>query len=97
VSAKLTLEQLIELARAADNDPVDFGMIEVDEDDIYKSLAIAVYKGFKKAAPETKDIVYLASTINLQVRNFVLAQEKVKLLDTISRLQRKIEQMQTKG
>lgn len=97
MTTKLTLEQLIELARAADAEPTDFGMIEVDEDEVYKTLAIAVYKGFLKASPENKDIVYLASTINLQVKNFVLQQEKMKLLSTISRLQKHINKIQTKG
>lgn len=97
MSNKLTVEQLIELARSADPEPVDFGMIEVDEEEVYRSLTLAVCKGFLKAAPETKDIVYLASTINLQVRNFVLYQEKIKLLATINQLQKQIAKLQTKG
>lgn len=97
MTTKLTLEQLINLARAADIEPTDFGMIEVDEDEVYKTLAVAVYKGFLKASHENKDIVYLASTINLQVKNFVLQQEKLKLLATIGRLQKQLAKIQNKG
>lgn len=97
MSQKLTLDQLIELARAADPEPIDFGMIELNEDEVYKALAISVYKGFQKAAPETKDIVYLASTINLHARNFVLRAENVQLLNTINRLQKQLENTKNNG
>ena len=92
----VTLEQIIELARVADPEPVDFGMIEIDEEFVYKRIALAAIDGFSRAEPATKDVVYLAATINLHVRNYVLNMEKSELHATINRLTKQIEQLKKK-
>ena len=96
MSNTVTLDQIIELARIADPEPIDFGMIEIDEDLVYKKIALAALDGFSKTEPATKDVVYLAATINLHVRNYVLNMEKYELHATINRLTKQIEQLKNK-
>jgi hypothetical protein len=88
-----TLDLLIELAKSSDLEPIDFGMIKVDEELVYKIIAKATIEGFNKTNEQTKDIVYLASVINLHVKNFVLTQEKIELLTTINSLTSQISKL----
>jgi hypothetical protein len=91
LSKSITLSQIIELARIADSEPIDFGMIEIDEEKVYKTIAVAALDAFNRADPETRDIVYLASIINLHVKNYILNMEKLELHRTINRLNKKLE------
>lgn len=93
MSKPITLSQIIELARVADSEPIDFGMIEIDEEEVYKRIALTTIDGFNKTDPATKDIVYLASVINLHVKNYVLNMEKYELHNTIARLTKEIEKL----
>lgn len=91
LSKPITLSQIIELARIADPEPIDFGMIEIDEEEVYKRIAISTITTLNKTDPTTKDIVYLASLINLHVKNYVLTMEKLQLHTTIYRLTNQLE------
>lgn len=93
MSNTVTLDQIIELARIADPEPIDFGMIEIDEELVYKKIALAAIDSFNKTEPATKEIVYLAATINLHVRNYVLNMEKYQLHSTIDRLTKQLEKL----
>ena len=93
MSKPITLDQVIELARIADPEPIDFGMIEIDEEEVYKRVALCTLEGFKNTEPATKDIVYLASVINLHVRNYVLTMEKHQLHATVARLTKQLEKL----
>ena len=88
-----SLDLLVELARSSDLEPIDFGMINVDEELVFKIIAKATIEGFKKTNEQTKDIVYLASVVNLHVKNFVLTQEKIQLLTTINTLTSQINKL----
>ena len=96
MSKPITLDQIIELAKIADSEPIDFGMIEIDEELVYKRIALATLEGLNKTDPASKDIVYLASVINLHVKNYVLNMEKQELHATISRLTKQIEKLKNK-
>lgn len=91
LSKSITLSQIIELAKVADSDPIDFGMIEIDEEKVYKTIAVAALDAFNRSDPDTRNIVYLASIINLHVKNYVLNMEKLELHRTISRLTKQLE------
>jgi hypothetical protein len=91
LSNQITISQLIDLAKVADPEPIDFGMIEIDEEEVFERIALAAVESLKKAEPATKDIVYLASIINLHVKNYILNMEKYELLSTIHRLNAKLE------
>jgi hypothetical protein len=93
LSKPITLSQIIELARVADSEPIDFGMIEIDEEEVYKRIALAALDGFNKTEPATKDIVYLASVINLHVKNYILNMEKHQLHATVARLTKQLEKL----
>ena len=63
-------------------------MIRIDEDLVYKHLALAVHNAYKTLDPSTKEIVFLAAILNLQVKNFVLTQQLYESLSTIERLKK---------
>ena len=93
MSKPIALTQVIELAKIADSEPIDFGMIEIDEETVYTRIALAAIDGFNKTEAETRDIVYLASVINLHVKNYVLNMEKIELHNTIVRLTKQLEKV----
>jgi hypothetical protein len=93
LSKPITLDQVIELAKIADSEPIDFGMIEIDEETVYTKIALAAIDGFNKTEAETRDIVYLASVINLHVKNYVLNMEKHQLHATVARLIKQLEKL----
>jgi hypothetical protein len=68
-------------------------MIEIDEEIVYKQIALAALDGFNKTEPATRDIVYLASVINLHVKNYVLNMEKIELHNTVARLTKQLEKV----
>jgi hypothetical protein len=93
LSTTVTLSQIIELARIADPEPLDFGMIEIDEETVYKRIALATLDSFNKTEEPSRDIVFLAAVINLHVRNYVLNMEKYQLHSTIDRLTKQLEKL----
>jgi hypothetical protein len=91
LNKQITLDQLVELAKVADGDEYfDFGMLEIDEEHLYKVVAGAVCKNYMNTPADSRDIIYLSSIINLQVKNFALACNNTRLLNTISSLTNKL-------
>jgi len=65
----ISVEQLVELAKEVENeDPIDWGMLSIDEDTAYRIIASQVLEIYN-----TNDqLTMLASITKLIVENFVL-------------------------
>lgn len=69
----MTLEQLIELAKEVENeDVIDWGMLNIDEDEAYKLIALSVLDMFKNTDEDAKEAIMLTTIVKLVVENFVL-------------------------
>lgn len=83
----ITVEQLVELAREAESrNPIEWGEIPVDENQVYTVFAKAMLTAMERVSPANKDLVFLGSIVKLQTENFALAQHNKQLLETIRRL-----------
>ena len=70
---QITVEQLVEIAEAFElGDPIDWGMLSVNEHDAYLFLASGVLENYNSADPSDREIMMLASVVKLTVENFVL-------------------------
>ena len=70
---QITVEQLVEIAEAVElGDPIDWGMLSVNEHDAYLLIAHGVLENYKTTDPADRDIMLLASAVKLTVENFVL-------------------------
>jgi hypothetical protein len=88
LTINITVDQLVELAREAESrNPIEWGEIPVNEDTVYRTFAITMYAAYTNIAPETKDLVLLASIVKLQTENFALSQHNKLLLNSIRELQ----------
>ena len=66
-------EQLIYLAKEVEStDPIDWGMLNISEDDTYKLLAGSVLEQYLLTDKDDRDIVMLSVVLKLTVENFVL-------------------------
>jgi hypothetical protein len=73
------VEQLVELAKEIETeDPIDFGMLRVDEDVAFTLMATSVLEMYLNNDPEDRDMILLATVVKLTVENFCLQLEKVK-------------------
>jgi hypothetical protein len=73
------VEQLVELAKEIETeDPIDFGMLRVDEDVEFTLMATCVLEMYLNNDPEDRDMILLATVVKLTVENFCLQLEKVK-------------------
>lgn len=73
------VNQLVDLAKEIETeDPIDFGMIRVDEDVAYTLMATSVLEMYLDNDPEDRDMILLATVVKLTVENFCLQLEKVK-------------------
>jgi len=71
-------EQIIELAKEVENqDPIDWGMLNINEDDAYKLLAPSVVEHYMGLSEDVRDLMLLVTVLKLTVENFVL---NVKLM-----------------
>lgn len=70
----IKVNDLIDLAKEVENeDPIDWGMLNISEDDAYKLIAANVLEMFNAwSASENRDIVMLATVTKLVLENFVL-------------------------
>ncbi len=67
------VEQLVEIAKAIESeDPIDFGMLQIDEDIAYSVMASGVLEMYLSADKEDRDMILLATVVKLTVENFVL-------------------------
>lgn len=74
--------KLISLAKEIESeDPIDWGMVRLDEDQTYELMANNVLEMYLGADKESRDIVMLATVVKLTVENFVL---NLKLLQKIN-------------
>lgn len=86
----VTKENLIELAKKSEAmKELDWGMIPIEEDRVYDTIASAVLTNYTKVSPEYKELVIMTSCLALNVQNFVLRQQNEELLRTISKLKDK--------
>lgn len=74
-------QQLIALAQEVEcTDPIDWGMLEINELDAYKLLAPSILEQYLAADADCRDMMLLAVTLKLTVENFVLNLKLQKLL-----------------
>ena len=73
------VKQLVELAKEIETeDPIDFGMLRVDEDVAFGLMATSVLEMYLNNDPEDRDMILLATVVKLTVENFCLQLEKVQ-------------------
>ena len=66
------IEQIVKLAQEVEvEDPIDWGMLEVSEDNAYKLIAMNVVNQFDKYSVHERQIM-IATITKLVVENFVL-------------------------
>jgi hypothetical protein len=76
---KPTLDQLVELAQQVEiEDPIDWGMLAVSEDEAYRLMALGVLDMFDDIEHNNKESAMLSVIVKLTVENFVL---NLKLLN----------------
>lgn len=68
----LHLDRIVELAKEVESgDPIDWGMMAIDEDTTYKMLASFVIEQFDKYDSSEREIM-IATIVKLVVENFML-------------------------
>lgn len=66
-------EQLVELAMSVEStDPIDWGMLSINEEDAYKLMAAGVLDNYLLMDADQRDMGMLAIVVKLTVENFVL-------------------------
>jgi|AntAceMinimDraft_1070359.scaffolds.fasta_scaffold67096_2 hypothetical protein len=64
---------LVELAQEMEiKDSIDFGMLNIKEQDAFELMASTVVDQFESLPEEQRELVMLASLVKLLVENFVL-------------------------
>lgn len=67
------VERIAALAQEVESgDPIDWGMLAINEDDAYKLIAAGVLEMYLSGDKDQRDMVLLATTVKLTVENFVL-------------------------
>jgi len=67
------VEQLVLIAEEIETaDPIDWGMLEIDEHDAYTLMATGVLENYLTTDSDDRDMVMLATVVKLTVENFVL-------------------------
>jgi len=67
------IEQLVELAQEIESeDPIDWGMLSVNESDAYRMIATSVLENYLNTDADSRDIMMLSTIVKLTVENFVL-------------------------
>ena len=75
------VEQLAHLAQQVEtDDPIDWGMLEIDEKDAYLLMASNVLEMYLSEDKDHRDMVMLATTVKLVVENLVL---NLRLMEAI--------------
>jgi len=70
---KVSVDQLIEIAREVETeDPIDWGMLAVDEDEAYRLIALNLVEMFENINYQDRDTVLMSMIVKLTVENFVL-------------------------
>jgi hypothetical protein len=72
VALQAYIEQIVKLAQEVEvEDPIDWGMLEVSEDNAYRLIAMNVVNQFDKYSVHERQIM-IATITKLVVENFVL-------------------------
>jgi hypothetical protein len=73
LSLQEAVEQLVSIAQSVEaEDPIDWGMLSIDEQTAYRMIATSVVDNYLQTPPETRDTLLLATVVKLSVENFVL-------------------------
>lgn len=71
-AVKAYIERIAVLAQEVETeDPIDWGMLEISEQDAYKLIAMSTVNKFDKNSAQERDIM-IATITKLVVENFVL-------------------------
>ena len=72
---------IADLAKEVDlEDPIDFGMLRVDEDALWHMMAANVVEMFRVNS-ESDKLIMLATVTKLVVENFVLHAQNLKMME----------------
>jgi hypothetical protein len=72
------VEQIVELAKEIEHeDPIDWGMLNIDENEAFMLLAPSVLENYLSMDKYNRDIMMLSMVLKLTVENFAL---NVKLM-----------------
>ena len=72
------VEQIVELAKEIEHeDPIDWGMLNIDEDEAFMLIAPSVLENYLLLDKDSRDIMLLSMVLKLTVENFAL---NVKLM-----------------
>ncbi len=75
------IEQLVELVKEIETeDPIDFAMLQIDEDTAYTLMATSILEMYLSNDADSRDMILLATVVKLTVENFVL---NLKLLQNV--------------
>ena len=75
------VEQLVELVKEIETeDPIDFAMLQIDEDTAYTLMATSILEMYLSNDADSRDMILLATVVKLTVENFVL---NLKLLQNV--------------
>jgi hypothetical protein len=66
-------EQLVELAEQIEmGDPIDWGMLNINEHTAYELMSAGVLDNYLGMDPDCRDMMLLATVVKLTVENFAL-------------------------
>lgn len=67
------VEQIIDVAKEIElTDPIDWGMLSIDEDAAYHMIATGVLENYLLTDADSRDMILLSVATKLAVENFVL-------------------------
>jgi len=67
------VEQIVELAKEIEHeDPIDWGMLNIDENEAFMLLAPSVLENYLSMDKYNRDIMMLSTILKLTVENFAL-------------------------
>lgn len=77
----MNIEEIIELAKEVEmEDPIDWGYLNISEDDAYRLMASSIYEMFENFLDEEDSYkIMLATITKLVVENFVLNMKMIML------------------
>lgn len=76
------VEQIVDIAEHIEmGDPIDWGMLQINERDAYNTIALGVLENYLAGDRDDRDMILLATTVKLLVENFVL---NLKLMESIN-------------
>jgi hypothetical protein len=72
------IETIVSLAKEIESeDPIDFGMLDIDEELSYHLIANKFIEVYLSNDKDDRDTILLATAVKLAVENFALQREKI--------------------